>query len=123
MTILTEGKHAASFILSEASGMRSRDTITIVSGAGVVLAGTVLGKITASGKYTPSTVAAADGSQTAAAVNIYEVDATSADVEVAGITRDAEVNKNELTFAADADTAPEQAAKLVSLATVGIIAR
>ncbi len=42
---LTEGRHSAEFIMSEASGSRSRDTITVASGAALV-AGTVVGKIT-----------------------------------------------------------------------------
>ena len=40
----------ASFILSEGEGSISRDTVVIVAGQDL-LAGTVLGKITASGKY------------------------------------------------------------------------
>ena len=51
-TVLTEGVHPIEFLLSEGQGTRSRDAIVIASGSGVVKAGTVLGKITASGKYT-----------------------------------------------------------------------
>lgn len=40
----TEGRHAAEFVLSEAAGMRSRETLTIASGQGVVAAGTVIGQ-------------------------------------------------------------------------------
>lgn len=123
MTVLTEGRHPGEFIMTEANGQRSRETITIVSGAGVVAAGTVLGKITASGKYTPSAIGAADGSQSAAAVNIYEVDATSGDVDVAAIVRDAEINGNVLTYHADRDQAAEKTSANDDLATAGIIVR
>ena len=123
MTVYTEGRHAAEFVLSEANGGRSRDTITIVSGAGVVKVGTVLGKLTASGKYTPSPAAGADGSQTGAAITLYEVDATSADVVVAAIVRDAEVNKNLLTYEGTVDQPAEKVTKNGELATVGIITR
>lgn len=67
---LTEGRHAAEFVLSEASGSRSRESITIVSGAGVVVAGTVLGKI-AVGTATPAAVAGnTSGSGTIASVAV-----------------------------------------------------
>lgn len=45
MTTLTEGKHAEEFLVSEAPGHRSREAVTIASGANLV-AGTVLGKDT-----------------------------------------------------------------------------
>jgi hypothetical protein len=123
MAVLTETRHAGEFVLSEGNGNISRDSITIVSGAGVVRAGTVLGKITASGKYTPSPATGADGSQVAVAVNLYEVDATSADVAVAAIMRDAEVNVNTLTYAASVDDNTKKAAKATQLAAVNIIVR
>lgn len=44
MTLLTEGRYAGDFLVSEASGARSRDEISIVSGK--LGPGTVLGKIT-----------------------------------------------------------------------------
>lgn len=45
MADLVEGVHPVEFIMSEASGQRSRDAITVTSGAGVVDAGTLLKKI------------------------------------------------------------------------------
>lgn len=44
MTVFTEGRHAAEFILSEAAGTRSRETVIIASGEGVVAAGSVIGQ-------------------------------------------------------------------------------
>lgn len=224
MTTLTEGRHAAEFVMSEASRSRSRDTITILSGAGVVKAGTVLGLIAAavaagsavaaadagntgngvltmdattpvlagakagvyravciepganvgtfavfdpdgveigrhvvagaafatqikftiadgatdfvagdafsitvaagSLKYVPAPHAEqADDSDTPRAINLYEVDATSADVKVAAITRDAEVNGKLLTYEATVDDADKKAAKNAGLAALGIIVR
>lgn len=52
---------------------------TIVSGAGVLARGTVLGKITASGKLKTVNSANSDGSQAPYAVLLEGVDATSAD--------------------------------------------
>jgi head decoration protein D len=213
---LTETRHAAEFVLSEASGNRSRDPITIVSGAGVVRAGTVIGRIAlgaatpaavagntgngtiasatvgvgakagvyravciepatdlgkfviedpdgitvgvatvgtqfvgggltftvadgstdfasgdaftitvaaGSGKYTPAPASAADGSNVALAVTLYEVDATSADRKVAAIVRDAEVNGNILSYEATVDDATKKGVKHTQLAAVGIIVR
>lgn len=126
MAALTEARRSAEFVLSEGNGGISRDAVTIVSGAGKLAAGTVLGKITASGKYEPATAAAADpatGSETAVAVLLYPADATSADVNAAGITRFAEVNVNLLAYDDTVDDATKRAAKVAQLAAVGIIAR
>lgn len=123
MAVMTETRHAGEFVLSEGNGNISRDNIVIVSGAGVVRAGTVLGKITASGKYTPSPHTGADGSQTAVAINLYEVDATSADAAVSAIMRDAEVNANILAYAASVDDNTKKATKATQLAAVNIIVR
>lgn len=57
------------------------DEVTILSGAGVVKYGTLLGRVTASGKYIPSVSTASDGSEKPVAVfaMLNGVDATSAD--------------------------------------------
>ena len=68
MTVMHEGRHPGEFVMSEASGQRSRENITIAAGAGVLAPGTVLGRVTASGKYVASSNTASDGSQTAAAI-------------------------------------------------------
>jgi len=123
MTVYTEGRHPGEFIMTEANGKRSRETITIASGAGEVAPGTVLGKVTASGEYLPRDATAADGSEAAAAVCIYGGDATSAAIEVAAIVRDAEVNGNILTYVIDTDEAAETASANSELAAAGIIVR
>lgn len=73
--------------------------VTIASGAGVLTRGTVLGRITASGKYIKSASAAGDGSQTPVAVLADDVDATSADA-AAGVYMTGEFNSNALTLGA-----------------------
>lgn len=123
MTVLVETRHPGEFILSEANGQRSRDVITIASGAGILAPGTVLGRVTASGKYVASAVGASDGSQTAAAINIFGADASSSDVTVSAIVRDAEVNGKCLTYHADRDQPAEKAAANTALAVLGVIAR
>ena len=127
MTILTEGRHPGEAILSEANFHRSRDSITIPAGTGVVKAGTVLGEVTASpGEFVPSPDAVTvgiEGAETAKAMNIHEVDATDVDVKVAAITRDAELNGSCLEFEATVDDDAKKAAKATQLEAAGIIVR
>ncbi|MBS1164155.1 MAG: hypothetical protein H6R00_180 [Proteobacteria bacterium] len=124
MPEVLEGRRNAEFLLSEANGARSRDNIKFLAGSGSIKSGTVLGKITASGKYTPHAPAAADGSETAIAVAFNNVTVpVDADLVDVGITRDAEVKTVCLTFNAATDTDAEKAAVLASLAAVGIIGR
>lgn len=97
MPTLTEGQYAHGFVISELPGTQSRENVTLITGQKLV-AGTVLGKITASGKYTTLAPAASDGSQTAAAVLVFDTDATSADKVCSIIARGAEVNSLELNW-------------------------
>jgi len=122
----TESTRDLAFLLTEANGYLSRDTVTILAGSGKVKAGTVLGKITASGKFTPSPaaqVAGKEGAETANAVLGYEVDATSEDVPAVIIANDAEVKRPMLIFDASVDDATKQTAKLSQLRAVNIKAR
>lgn len=111
----TESNRSGEFILSEGNGHISREEITIVSGAGVLEAGQVLGKITASGKYTVYSDAAADGTETAAGVLYAQVDATSADAPAVAVVRHAEVKTAYLVGS--------DAAGVVDLANLQIIVR
>ncbi|MFS8051589.1 head decoration protein [Rhizobium sp. BR 317] len=122
-TIFTQQPWNLEFLVTEAPGYISRDVITIASGAGVLQPGTVVGKITASGKYIPSVPAASDGSQIAAGIIGYRVDATSADATVTAFTRTCEVNGKHLTRDVSIDTAPEIATQNAQLAALGISVR
>lgn len=122
----TMGPRALAFVLSEGNGMISREVVTIVSGAGKLDPGTVLGQITASKKYVGSPAAQVvgrEGAENASAVLAYEVDATSADVEAVIIKRVAEVKTPMLIFDASVNDAVKKAAKLAQLAANTIIAR
>lgn len=126
MTTFTEGRHATEGLLSEANFHRSRDNITIEAGAGVIIPGTVLGKVTAGGKYLPSPntlVEGDEGAETGVAIALYGCDATTADQKIAAITRDAEWNGHTLVFHPSVNDATKKATKLAQLAAVGIIAR
>lgn len=86
MTIKTERARALGFVLSEGEGNISRDVVTILSGAGVLAAGTILGQITAGA----ATAAAKSGGNTGdatisavtlgagAKVGVYQVRFTAA---------------------------------------------
>jgi hypothetical protein len=117
---LTEGTHAGEFIVTEANGHMSREKITVVSGQDLA-AGAVLGKITASGKYTAVAPAASDGSESAAGILYEAVDASGGDESGVAILRDAEVNNEELGWgslnAGQKTTAKSQ------LKTLGIFVR
>lgn len=66
-----EGKWAGEFIVSEAQGTRSREAITILSGAGVLEPGTVLGKVAVGA----ATAAAKDGNSGAGTMGAVTVGA------------------------------------------------
>lgn len=57
----------------------ARDKVTIISGQNLTI-GTVLGKITASGKYTQYAPGASNGSQTIAAILLEDSDASDGDL-------------------------------------------
>ena len=124
MSLKTSHLGTGAFLKSEGTGHISRDTITIASGSGVVLAGTVLGKVTASGKYVPyNDDGTDDGSRTAAAILLADVDATSADTTAVGITRLAEVWTDRIIWGAGVTTNTEKTNGLADLAASLIIAR
>ncbi len=120
--VLTEGRRTGEYIVSEANGHRSREQVTVASGAGDLEPGTVLGQITASKKFVPYDPAAVDGSETAAAILYAGVDATDADARAVTTARDSEVNGHCLVWADGVDAAGE-AAGITDLAAAGIIVR
>lgn len=112
----------AHYLMSEANGRLSREQIIIASGAGKLVAGTVLGQVTASKKYVPIDPEATDGSQTAKAVLFEGCDATTADVRRTITARSSEVVAGALVWPSAADDADKNTA-LASLAALDIIAR
>ena len=115
MPVVNEGRYAADWLKREADSHFSREEVVIASGAGIVPSGTVLGKVTASGKYKPMTIAASDGSQNVAAILMWGVDATSVDATGVAIVRDAIVVRQGLRYGADIDTVGERDAVVAAL--------
>jgi hypothetical protein len=121
MTTLTETTHPGGFLVWEASRDYTRETITVASGT--LEPGTVLGRITASGKYAAHDPAAVDGTETAVAVIWGKTDATGGDVPAVALIRGpAIVNRHDLVFAGT-PTDPEIAAAHAALLAVGILVR
>lgn len=118
---LEESRGRAFHVVSEATGNRSREKVTILTGE-VLPVGTVLGQITASEKYVAWNEDAADGSENAAAILYDAVDATDEDREATVHIRDCEMLEAELVFSETADAGELDAAK-AQLAALGIILR
>ncbi|WP_166304287.1 head decoration protein [Bradyrhizobium sp. 2S1] len=117
---VTEGRHPGEFILNEANGDLSRDNITIAQNVSIV-PGQVLGKITASSQFVPLNPAANDGSQNAAALPIYPANTGAGQtMQIAAITRAAEVNGNILTWPVGI-TAAQKAAAIAALGGAGVL--
>lgn len=98
------------------------EDIVIASGAGVLDAGTVIGKITASGKYNVHDPAGTGGVELASNVAIlfHSVDATAADVKtVATVRGPSTINGNDLTYKA-AMSAPNKVIVRNSLRAKGL---
>lgn len=125
-TVFTEGRRLGDWNKGETERPKdhARDAITVLAGETLVT-GTVLGKITASGKYVGIDFAASDGSQTAAGILVTDsiVGDTTADAKGVAIVRGhCDVNPNFLTWPVGATTNQKNTA-LATLKTLAIIAR
>lgn len=118
---LTETNRAGEFIISEGNGTYSREAITVVSGQNLA-AGTIVGKITASGKYKAYDDDNVDGSEAAAGILYAAVDASGGDAPGVIICRQAEVADSLLVWASTNDSGDKTAGK-ADLAALGIIIR
>src|SRR3954464_1470002 len=107
-TVYTEGAYASDWLKREEDSQYSREQVTVLSGSNTtgtpLKSGTILGKITATGKYKPQTLAAVDGSQTAAGILLVPVDAGAADKRAVLVARDAIVMQYGLIYGSDVTT-------------------
>ncbi len=125
MPVLSETTHPGGFLVWEAFRDYTREVVTIATGTSnpVLAPGTVLGRITATGKYAAHDPAALDGTETAVAVLWARADATAADVQAVALLRGpAIVNGHDLIFAGTL-TQPEIDAAHAALAAAGILVR
>lgn len=115
MSTQTEGRHVGEFLLSEGNGSISRDQVTVTLSGAALASGTVMSRLTASGKWVPYDDVGTDGSEVASGILYTELAAGTGDVTAVMIVRHAEVQQSELTgFNANARA---------DLAAVGIIVR
>lgn len=121
MAVLNEGKHAGEFIVSEVDIDMSRKLVTVVTGAGILTAGTVVGIITATGEYKIYDDAAIDGSEVAAGILFDEVDATAAAAEGIMLNNLCVVNNAELNWGASAAAA--QTAAVADLKALNVFVK
>ena len=109
------------FVKNVQPGSLSFEKVTVISGQ-TLIAGTVLGKITASGKYTLHNNAASDGSEVAAAVLYQDCDAAAGDTPGVAVLRLAELNGNHLTWKTGI-SGGNKTAGIAALAALNIIVR
>ena len=123
MSVLTQPPTMGDVLKYELNPNFTRETVTLLAGANYPV-GAVLGRITASGKMKLSTATGTDGAQNAAAVLLYDVDATAADATGIVVLRGpAIVSKAGLMFDASVDDAAKTSAKHAQLTALGIIPR
>lgn len=120
-TVLTEHHWPAEFLLSEAPGSLSRENVVLLPNA-ALSSGSVLGKVTASGKYTHYDTDAGDGTEIAAGILLAETVASEVEQGVAIIDTLAEVSAALLVWKSGLDDA-DKAAGLVDLRARFIKAR
>ena len=130
MTVLTEPRHPAEFLLSEGNGFISRDVVTLASNGSTAIsyaAGSVLALVTATGKYVYYDNAGTDGTETARAILLEAVTVpATGDLKAVAITRNAEVKGSALEYdpgLSGGTLTTAQAAAAVDLAAFNIIVR
>jgi Bacteriophage lambda head decoration protein D len=126
MPVLTMSPTLGDLLKYELNANYNRETVTLKSGTNYKL-GSVLGKITASGKYRLSPdaeVTGDEGAETAVAVLIEVIDATAADkIGLVVFRGPSIVSKAALVFDASVDDGTKKGIKHGQLAAAGLIPR
>jgi hypothetical protein len=123
MTVLNQPPTMGDVLKYEVNPNYTRETITLLAGMPYPV-GSVLGRITASGKYKLATSGGSDGAQTASALLLYAVDATLADATGIVVARGpAIVSRAALAYDATVDDGAKIITKIGQLAAAGILAR
>ena len=121
-TVFTEAMNLGDLLKFEAPNLYSRDRVTVAAGQNLPL-GTVLGTITASGKYKQIDPSAEDGTQVAAGVLLQACDATLIDRDDGlVVARHAVVAHHALAWP-DAITTAEQLTAIAQLKALGVLVR
>ncbi|MBI2817957.1 MAG: head decoration protein [Acidobacteria bacterium] len=121
MPVQTESKYLGDWLKFEEDNLYSREEVTVVSGQNLGR-GTLIGKITASGKITQLAPAAADGSEAATGVLLLPVDASAADHPGVIIARHAICSDNGLVWPGGI-TSGQKTTAINQLKALGILVR
>ncbi|MBB3822241.1 hypothetical protein FHT03_001076 [Xanthomonas arboricola] len=121
MSTKIELNRTGDFLLSEAPGTYSRENRILAAGQ-VCVAGTVLGAVTASGKFGALDPSLATGVEDAAGVLWASADAAEGDIAVVVIERNAEVKAEGLIWPDDI-TAEQKTTAIAQLIELGIVLR
>jgi hypothetical protein len=122
MPAITEGLNLGDLLKYEAPNLYSRDQVTVAAGQNLLL-GTVVGIDTATDKVKTFVPTATDGTEVAAGVLAISIDASLIDrPDGILIGRHAMLADHALTWPAGI-TAPQKAAALSKLKSLGIIVR
>ena len=123
MPVLTQPPTMGDLLKYEDNANYTRESVTLLAGTNYAL-GSVLGIVTASGKYTLSPDTGATGEQVAVAVLLEAVDASAADATGLVLARGpAIVSKAQLVYDATVTTAAKITAKEGQLVAAGIVPR
>lgn len=122
MTVLTEPRYLGDVLKYEAPNLYSRDQVTVAAGQQLIL-GTVVGRVTATGKFKQLDPAATDGSEAAAGILIVDVDATLIDVDEGLIVARHGIVAAATVVWPDGITAEQKIAALAQLKSLGILVR
>lgn len=121
MAVQTESNRLGDIVKWEEDNHFSRDPVVVASGENLPI-GTIVGKVTATGKMVELDPIATDGSEEAAGFLIADCDASAADVNAVIIAREAIVVSSGLVWNV-AVTDPEKVIALAELKALGIIVR
>ena len=123
MAALTQSPSMGDVLKYSENPNYTNESVTLLTGTSYKV-GSVLGKITASGKYKLAAVGAVDGSAVAVAVLLTVTDATAGDATGVILARGpAIVSKAALVFDATVNDAPKAATKHAELTAALIVPR
>jgi Bacteriophage lambda head decoration protein D len=121
MAFQTQGLVAGDVFAKLLPNDQSVKTATLLAGTNFTLAGSVLGKVTASDKYKFYTPGASDGSEVAVALLLFPVDATAADTKAAIVHWTAEARRQKLAYGPAVTTAGHRTTAENQLLDRGIV--
>lgn len=104
------------------ANVRTADDVLVFAGAGTVKEGTILARVTASGKLTPFVKGGTGGAEKPVAILDGEVSAAAAGDVAVRVALAGDVRKQRLIIAADGDSTNIDAAVRDALRAVGIVA-